>query len=441
MADVKTSINWLGRTFGKSRDTKVWRGRAASVAGVMLAVACCGSAPTYADGAGTNWIRFGGRPVDTVAAQSYDRSFVRRWEKNPPRGYPTLAKDNIAATRKAIKRYAAIVEDGGWEDVPEKAQIELGVTHPAVLALQKRLTATGELRGAASNYFDFATEKALKRFQATHGLTPTGRLDDRTRKALNVSAKIRLRQLRTNLSRLRRHAVSDKGRYVVVNIPAAQIEAVEKGRVYSRHTGVVGKLDRKTPILRSRIHELNFNPVWRLPPTVVTKDLIPKGRQMARAEQNVLVKYGIDAYAGGRKLDPEKVRWNSSHPYKLRYRQKPGEDNPLGFVKINFHNAHSVYLHDTPSDRLFGRNFRAASSGCVRVSNVEKLVAWLLRDKDMGLRDVERFKKTGETKTVRLKRSIPIKLVYVTAWATEDGQVQFRRDLYRRDGVGSRAMY
>jgi len=396
--------------------------------------------PVHADDT-NSWIRFNGRPVDAVAALSYDRAFVRQWEKNPPRGYPTLARKNIEATRRAVKQYQQIVKDGGWETIP-KVKLETGTTHEAVRHLQKRLIATGELSGSASTYFGYATEKALKRFQATNGLTPTGVLDKRTRGALNVSAQTRLRQLRINVNRLRANIQSAKGRYVVVNIPSAQIEAVEAGRVISRHTGVVGKIERKTPILNSRIHELNFNPVWRLPPTVVKKDLIPKGRQMAGGKVDVLTKFGIDAYSNGRKLDPAKVRWKSSQPYGLSYRQQPGKNNPLGFVKINFHNAHSVYLHDTPSDRLFGRNFRAASSGCVRVSNIEKLTAWLLKDtKGMGLQDVQGFKESGDTKTIRLKRPVPLKMVYITAWATEDGRVQFRRDLYRRDGVGSEAVY
>lgn len=388
-----------------------------------------------------SWIRFNGRPIDTVAAQAYDRAFVRKWEKNPPRGYPTLSKKNIEATSKAIDKYKKIVKDGGWEEIPN-TKLEVGITAPAVLLLQKRLFATGELTTEPYSYFDYNTERALKRFQATHGLTPTGVMDKRTLGALNVPATVRLHQLRVNLGRLRQDVQSDKRRYVVVNIPAAQIEAVDDGRVVSRHTGVVGKIDRKTPILRSRIHELNFNPVWRLPPTVVKKDLIPKGRQMSRGKVDVLTKFGIDAYSDGRKLDPEKIRWNSSQPYNLSYRQQPGQNNPLGFVKINFHNAHSVYLHDTPSDRLFGRNFRAASSGCVRVSNIEQLAAWLLKDtKGMGMSDVQGFKKSGETKTIRLKRAVPLQMVYITAWATEDGQIQFRRDLYRRDGVGGKAVY
>lgn len=396
--------------------------------------------PAKADDPATNWMSFGGRPVNAVASRAYDRQFVREWEANPPRGYPTLSRKNVDATRDALKRYNEIVKAGGWGTVP-KGRLEVGMSSDGVRALQERLIASRDLRGSApSGYFGYETERALKRFQATNGLTPTGIVDQRTRKALNIPAKDRLKQLRVNLNRLRSLVQSGKSRYVVVNIPAAQIEAVEEDRVVSRHAGVVGKLDRPTPRLSSRIHELNFNPVWRLPPTVVTKDLIPKGRAMARAKQNVLEKYGIDAYAGSRKLDPKKIRWNTSQPYQLSYRQQPGEENPLGFVKINFHNQHSVYLHDTPSDRLFGRNFRAASSGCVRVENVERLVSWLLRDTNKwSVADVQHIKKTGETKTVRLKRAVPLKMVYLTAWATEDGVVQFRRDLYSRDGVGQLA--
>lgn len=425
-----------------ARRNKLTVGYGQATAAAMLLSMAGSLLPARADDSATSWIRFQGQPIDAVATRSHDRAFVREWEANPPRGYPTLSRRNIEPTKAAIKRYRAIVKDGGWPKIPGKEKLEVGITSDAVRALQQRLIATGELRGRATRYFDYDTEKALKRFQATNGLTPTGRLDQRTRGALNVPAKVRLNQLRINLSRLRANVQSGKRRYVVVNIPAAQIEAVQDDRVYSRHTGVVGKVQRKTPILNSNIHELNFNPVWRLPPTVVTKDLIPKGRQMAGGKIDVLTKFGIDAYANGRKLDPKKVKWSTRQPYGLSYRQQPGKDNPLGFVKINFHNAHSVYLHDTPSDRLFGRNFRAASSGCVRVSNVEKLTAWLLREtKGMGMADVRHYKKSGETKTIRLKRSVPLKMVYLTAWATEDGVVQFRRDLYGRDGVGKVARY
>ena len=305
--------------------------------GAVLAFAAAGGMPVaHADDGANNWIRFNGQPVDAVATRSHDRAFVREWEANPPRGYPTLSRRNIDPTKAAIKRYRAIVKDGGWANIPDKVKLEVGVTSDAVLLLQKRLIATGELRGKASTYFDYATEKALKRFQATNGLTPTGRLDDRTRGALNVSAKVRLSQLRINLNRLRANMQSGKRRYVVVNIPAAQIEAVQDDRVYSRHTGVVGKIQRKTPILNSSIHELNFNPVWRLPPTVITKDLIPKGRQMSSGKVDVLTKFGIDAYSNGRKLNPKKVRWNHAPTLWAELPPAAGQGQSAWFCEDQF---------------------------------------------------------------------------------------------------------
>ena len=126
---------------------------------------------------------------------------------------------------------------------------------------------------------------------------------------------------------------------------------------------------------------------------------------MQRRNQDVLAKYGIDAYAeNGRKIDLSKINWASGQPHTLRYKQKAGKDNPLGFLKINFHNAHSVYMHDTPSESIFGRNFRAASSGCVRVQDIETLATWLLKGQgDWDRSAIEAIKKSGEQENVNLK--------------------------------------
>ena len=313
-----------------------------------------------------NAIRFGPAGPGANGAGMVDRQFVREWEKNPPPGFPTLSPKNVAATKAAVKRYQEIVAKGGWETVPN-IKLSYGETHFAVAVLKRRLLVSGDLKDPSNEteYFGSELEEAVKRFQATNGLTPTGIVDERTTLALNVPATVRLRQLRNGLARIQDYVSrTSKQKYVAVNIPAAQVEAVEGDKVVSRHTGVVGKPDRATPVLRTSIHEMNFNPVWRLPPTVISKDLIPRGREMQEAGKNVLVRFGIDAYDGsGKKMDPEKINWASSQPSSLSYRQQPGKDNPLGFLKINFHNSHSVYMHDTPSESIFGRNFRAASSG------------------------------------------------------------------------------
>ena len=405
--------------------------------GAVLAVATGAIAPACAEE--QFWARYSGQATASLD-QPFDHSFAKQWEANPPKGFPTLSAQNIKALTEAIKQYAAVVERGGWDTLPD-GSLQPGMTGEVVAALRNRLTLSGDLRpGETADVFgsyDGVIEQGVKRFQASNGLTPTGIVDKRTLAALNVPAAARLRQLRTNLARLQDFAKNKDKRYIVVNIPAAQIEAVEGDRVVSRHAGVVGKTDRQTPLLSSTIHELNFNPVWHLPPTVIQKDLIPKGQDMSKRGQDVLAKYSIDAYGGdGRKLVSTKVDWSSAAARGLTFRQQPGPENPLGFVKINFHNSHSVYMHDTPSQTLFGRNFRAASSGCVRISGIEQLAGWLMAEQGWTAERVLAMKKSGERLDVKLKKPVPLYFVYITAWATEDGVIQFRRDLYNKDGIG-----
>lgn len=223
-------------------------------------------------------LQFGPTGAGPGQSNSYDRSFIKEWQANPPKGYPTLSKANIAPTKVAIKRYKSIVKSGGFTAVPN-VEMEPGISDPAVPALRDRLRASGDLKQETSypDYYGSALEVAVKRFQASNGLAPTGVVDKRTLAALNVPARVRLKQLQTNLKRLSGLSRTVGKRYVLVNIPAAQIEVVERNQVVSRHSGVVGKIDRQTPQLRSTITELNFNPIWRLPPTVIKEDLIPTG--------------------------------------------------------------------------------------------------------------------------------------------------------------------
>jgi murein L,D-transpeptidase YcbB/YkuD len=395
----------------------------------------------------TGSIQFG--PVGdgpSTASSTYDLAFVREWEANPPKGFATLSKANIAATKLAVKRYTDIVAQGGWPQIPvppnrtaRGSMLQYGSNDPSVGLLRKRLTASGDLTdgNTSSTYFDYSVEKALQRFQAANGLTPTGIADKRTIVALNVPADARLKQLKVNLTRLEQAVPTTAKKYVVVNIPAAQIEAVQNGQIVARYAGVVGKPDRPTPLLHTPITDLSFNPVWRLPPTVIAEDLIPRGREMQAKGQNVLLKFGIDAYANGKKVDPTKIDWEKVKPGTYSYSQQPGKENPLGFLKINFNSAHSVYMHDTPSDRIFGRNFRSESSGCIRVHNIENLAAWLLAgQKGWDAERIASMKTTGERLDLRLKKPVQLLFVYISAWATADGVVQFRRDIYEKDGIG-----
>jgi L,D-transpeptidase YcbB len=408
--------------------------RAVAAAAVFAALTqVAGPAPAVAQTTDPTWARVFG---STYASNDLsDRQLIREWEANPEPGFPTLSRNNIWPMKAAIIRYTGIVAKGGWRQLPD-VKLEQGSNHPAVAILRERLAMSGELEAGVAGGFDYDVVQAVRKYQARNGIAPTGIVDKGTAAAMNISAASRLKQLKLNLTRLHEYAKTPS-KYVVVNIPAAQIEAVENDTVVSRHAGVVGKIDRQTPILKSSIQELNFNPAWHLPPTVIEKDLIPRGQEMARHGQSVLVKFKIDAYGGnGHKLDPTKINWSGPGAKGLTYRQQPGPDNPLGFVKMNFPNAHSVYMHDTPSQSVFGRNFRAASSGCVRINDIEILAAWVASEQGWRPEHVQRMKKSGERLDLRLKRPVPLYFAYITAWATQDGTVHFRRDIYLKDGVG-----
>jgi murein L,D-transpeptidase YcbB/YkuD len=224
-------------------------------------------------------------------------------------------------------------------------------------------------------------QAAVKRFQERHGIPGDGVVGSGTLNALNVPADVRLRQLQATLERIQAMGIPTE-RYVMVNIPAARIEVVEGGVVVSRHTAVVGKVDRQTPLLASRIHEINFNPFWTVPASIIKKDLIPKMQK----EPTYLTDHHIRIYnQQGIELQPEQVNWYTDEATNYMFKQDPGDQNSLGFVKLNFHNPHQVYLHDTPAKNLFGSDYRFESSGCMRVHNVRELVAWVLRDNGYNL--------------------------------------------------------
>ena len=355
----------------------------------------------------------------------------------PKASLPTLSPANIPTTEAAIARYEQVVAAGGWPQVPPAERLRTGVRNPAVHALRQRLTLSGDLDPTAveNDIYDSYVEAAVKRFQARHGISADGRPGALTMKALNIPAEQRLSQLKVNLARLRAFDTKRAPRFVVCNIPAAQLEAIENGTVMSRHVAVAGKPDRPSPELNSRIVEINFNPFWTVPVSIVRKDLIPK----MQAEPDYLTRYGIRIFdPKNNELTPAQVNWFSEEAVNYRFKQDPGEKNSLGTIRINFPSAHGVYMHDTPYKNLFGDDVRFDSSGCMRIQNVRDLVVWMLSETSGWSRiEIDDVIKSGERKDAKLKPEVPLHWVYITAWATADGVVQFRDDIYNRDGLNS----
>jgi murein L,D-transpeptidase YcbB/YkuD len=355
----------------------------------------------------------------------------------PRASLPTLAPETIAASERAIGHYETLAGAGGWPMVPVVDHLGVGSRHASVLVLRQRLRMGGDLdsTSGAGDIYDSYVEAAVRRFQARHGINVDGIVREQTFKALNVPAAVRLAQLKINISRMQTLTKVSDVRFVFVNIPGAHIEAVENGVVVSRHTAVAGKQDRPSPEINSRITEINFNPYWTVPVSIVRRDLIPK----MQSEPDYLTSNHIRIFdQRNRELQPEQVNWNTQEAVNYRFRQDPGDFNSLGAIRINFPNTHEVYMHDTPLKNLFGEDFRFHSSGCVRIQNVRELVYWLLRETPGWPRqEVDRAVRSGERKDARLARPVPLHWAYITGWATSDGVVQFRDDIYGRDGLGS----
>jgi murein L,D-transpeptidase YcbB/YkuD len=371
--------------------------------------------------------------IDQNSGQDFDAG--SRTIHMPKASLPTLSPATVQHTEQAIQAFEGIVGRGGWAEVNQIERARVGARNPAVPALRQRLITSGDLDANAgvSDIYDSYVEAAVRRFQARHGLLVDGVVRGQTLKALNVPAAVRLAQLRTNLVRLRVMSAHLSNRFVVCNIPAARIEAIENGVAVSRHTAVVGKPDRPSPDINSKIVEINFNPYWTVPVSIVRRDLIPK----MQAEPDYLTSNRIRIFdQRGDELTPAQINWYSQEAVNYRFKQDPGDFNSLGSIRINFPSKDGVYMHDTPLKNLFGEDMRFHSSGCVRVQNVRELVNWLLADTPGWSRqEIDEVIKSGERKDARLIKPVPLYWVYVTAWATPDGVTQFREDIYHRDGL------
>ena len=312
----------------------------------------------------------------------------------------------------------------------------LGNSRPAVIDLKRRLISSGDMPPvkSPSDLFDGDLDRGVRSFQARHGLSVTGKVDEPTYYAMQIPADVRLSQLQMNLVRVQNLAPTLSDSYVVVNIPAATIEVVEAGLVTQRHTAVVGRIDRPTPILNSKIMQINFNPYWHVPKSIIQKDLIPEMQK----DPGYLAQFHIRTYnSKGQEVDPSTIDWTGLDALHYAFTQDPGSFNSEGHVKINFPSPDDVYLHDTPEKDLFAEDARFDSSGCVRVQDVDQLVTWLLQaNGGWDLETVRATMDSNQRQDVTIKQPRPLHTTYITAWANKQGTVSFRDDVYQYDAQG-----
>ncbi|MGO2241065.1 MAG: L,D-transpeptidase family protein [Halomonas sp.] len=288
------------------------------------------------------------------------------------------------------------------------------------------------VQGTATNrrLFDASLETAVRRFQRRHLLQADGVVGEQTRLALNTSVATRIDQLRVNLERARwiRPMQFAEPR-VWVDIAGYRMHYVRPNGQQWDARVVVGSPRRETPIIHSAISHLTINPSWTIPPTIMREDVLPR----VRADIGYLARQNIQVISpAGMPLIAEEIDWQ--HPGGVMLRQVAGVGNPLGRVVVRFPNNDMIYLHDTPARGLFQRDQRALSSGCIRVEGVAELAQMLLQD--TGSRyQMSSLLSGGSDRNVNLTQRVPVALHYLTAWPNEQGEVEFRPDIYRRDAT------
>ncbi len=338
--------------------------------------------------------------------------------------------------RAQLARHREIAGAGGWPTVPDGPTLKPGSTDSRLPVLSRRLAITGDLASpeewSASSPYGGALEDAVRNFQERHGLDTDGVVGPATLRALNVPVEARIDQLRVNLERARWVLDNLDDDFVIVNIAGFRAYVYRDRKPVWSTRVVVGRTYHKTPVFRSDMKYVVFNPTWTVPYSIATKETLPA----VRRDPNYLTTRNFDVKnRNGDIVDPASIDWNNVSPRSFPYTfvQRPGPTNALGEIKFMFPNKYSVYLHDTPSKSLFGRAGRTFSHGCVRVENPFDFAEVLLGPDGWDKERIQAERNTRKTRSVFLSEPMPVLLLYWTAEVGEDGQIRFYDDVYERD--------
>jgi len=334
-----------------------------------------------------------------------------------------------------LAKYRDLAASGGWPVVPDGPTLRPGDRDERLPVLERRLAATGDLAPGVlvdTSVYGGALESGVRAFQERHGLDVDGIVGPGTLRAMNVTVEERIEQIRVNLERARWVLDNLGDDFVIVNIAGFRVYLYRDNEEIWSTRAVVGRTYRKTPVFRSTMRYLVFNPDWTVPYSIATKDILPKVQQDPGylAAGDFIVKD-----RNGDVVETADIDWSAlggrNFPYTLV--QQPGTNNALGEVKFMFPNEHAVYLHDTPGKGLFDRAARTFSSGCVRVEHPFRFAELLLEANSMDAASIEELRQSRQMKSVFLKEPIDVLLLYWTAEVGSDGRIHFYEDVYLRD--------
>lgn len=334
------------------------------------------------------------------------------------------------ALKKALKEFRTEFKNNTWDSLATRESDSLTFK----LRLKKLLTESHYYIETPELSDSLRLVAAIKRFQHTHNLDEDGKVGKLTFKALQKTKQDYIHQLELNMERWRLVTYASDKKFVWVNIPKYQMRVIEEDTIVIESRVIIGKPEHKTPLLKSTIRYFIIYPYWNVPFNIAVKEILP----ILKRDTTYLRRKNFDVLNGyGEVITYQPINWKrySKTYFPFRLRQRMGDDNSLGILKFNFENKYGVYLHDTDSRRLFKREMRALSHGCIRLEKFIDFARFLVRDDSVKYPfdslKIDLLK--DQQKYVYLRHPVPIYVNYFTAEVDTTGKAFFFIDIYRKD--------
>lgn len=312
--------------------------------------------------------------------------------------------------------------------IGEGGLMKLGSSGERVGRLAQRLAELGLLPAdKVSDVFTIDIDRAVKAFQLAQRMKPDGLIGAGTRAALDRTPAEAAALMRQSAAAMRSFRDTAPDNILVVNLTNQTTTLVRGGEEELTMRAIVGRPSRETPLLTDRITHIIVNPTWTVPPTVLKEDKLPN----LRAKGTPGIQHAI-VYLDGQEVAPETVDWHDVTPGRVRIVQQPGDHNALGRFRFNLTNPYDIYLHGTNEPRLFARELRSISSGCVRLEDPRKLAELLLQGTSVTPERIDRMLSKQQPQWVKLAAPMPVQFVYWIATVESDGAVRLHPDIYDR---------
>jgi len=373
-------------------------------------------------------------PISLMSNAVIKGSLEALFQEAEPRAY------HYRALEEALYHYMDIARQGGWGFLRFKGILRPGKAYRVISDLRERLRREGDYVGCGTEEttrYDACLKKAVIRFQKRHGLQAKGVVGKLTLGALNVPVEKRIAQIRLNLDRIKWLHKRVANRHIIINIPAFTLSFEENHLLRQRMRVITGKRSKPTPIFSNTVKTIVLNPYWNIPKSIVQKEMIPKllNNPEALGKKGIEIRKGWGEHAP--LVDPATVDWNQyldSKEVPFYFAQVPGYRNALGKVKFLFPNQFAVYMHDTPNKRLFNRQVRAFSHGCIRLHKPRELLqTFATFNPAVDFTKSQKILKGKKRTVLPLTKQVPVDVVYLTAYVDYDDTLQFRDDIYRYD--------